>query len=189
VVEINYIMKKNKTLIVLLRGINVGGKRKILMGDLRMLLGKNGYSEVRTYIQSGNILLQSDKEKDIQKIEIHIQKLIEEAYGFVVSTVVLPFEILKKAYANKPFPNPESETISLHLTILQSVPDPDLVKAIANFDAGVDRFQIKEQFVYLRCEGKYHKSKLTNNFFEKKLKVSATTRNWRTLGKLIEMGE
>jgi len=180
-------MKKDKTFIVLLRGINVGGKRKILMGDLRMLLGKNGYSEIRTYIQSGNILLQSDKETNTKKIGIHIQKLIEKAYGFVVPTVVLSFEALKKAYEDKPFPNPESDKISLHLTILQSVPDPELVKAIADFDAGADRFQIKKQFVYLRCEGKYHKSKLTNNFFEKKLKVPATTRNWRTLGKLLEM--
>jgi len=179
---------KNKTLIVLLRGINVGGKRKILMGDLRTLLGKNGYSEIQTYIQSGNILLQSHKEKDITKIGTHIQKLIEKAYGFLVPTVVLPFEVLKKAYGNKPFPDPESDNISLHLTILQSAPDQELVKAIADFDAGADRFQIKGQFAYLRCEGKYHKSKLTNNFFEKKLKVPATTRNWRTLGKLIEMG-
>lgn len=178
---------KNKTLIVLLRGINVGGKRKILMGDLRTLLSKNGYSEIRTYIQSGNILLQSDKEKDTEKIGVHIQKLIEETYGFIVPTVVLPIEKLKKAYSENPFPDPESDKISLHLTILQSVPKPALVKAIADFDAGADRFQIKGQFVYLRCEGKYHKSKLTNNFFEKKLEVPATTRNWRTTGKLLEM--
>ncbi len=179
---------KNKTLIVLLRGINVGGKRKILMGDLRMLLAKNGYSEIRTYIQSGNILLESDQEKDTEKIGVHIQQLIEKTYGFTVPTVVLPLEKLKKAYANNPFPAPESDKISLHLTILQASPKPALVKAIADFDAGADRFLIKDQFVYLRCEGKYHKSKLTNTFFEKKLEVSATTRNWRTVGKLLEMG-
>lgn len=179
---------KNKTLIVLLRGINVGGKRKILMGDLRMLLAKNGYSEIRTYIQSGNVLLESDKERDTEKIGVNIQQLIEKAYGFIVPTVVLPLEDLKKAYADNPFPAPASDKTSLHLTILQSAPKPVLVKAIADFDAGADRFIIKDQFVYLRCEGKYHKSKLTNNFFEKKLEVSATTRNWRTLGKLIEMG-
>ncbi len=180
---------KNKTLIVLLRGINVGGKRKILMGDLRMLLGKNGYSEIRTYIQSGNILLESDKEQDTKKIGVHIQQLIEKTYGFIVPTVVLPAESLKKAHAKNPFPAPESDKISLHLTILQTTPKPALVKAIADFDAGADRFQIKGQFVYLRCEGKYHKSKLTNNFFEKKLAVAATTRNWRTVGKLLEMVE
>ena len=178
---------KNKTLIVLLRGINVGGKRKILMGDLRMLLSKNGYSEIRTYIQSGNILLESDKEKDNEKIGVHIQQLIEKAYGFIVPTVILPVENLKKAYADNPFPAPASDKISLHLTILQSTPKPALVKSIADFDAGADRFIIKDQFVYLHCEGKYHKSKLTNNFFEKKLEVPATTRNWRTLGKLLEM--
>jgi len=180
---------KSKTLIVLLRGINVGGKRKILMGDLRMLLGKNGYSEIRTYIQSGNILLQSDKEKDTEKIGVHIQKLIEQTYDFIVPTVVLPAEKLKKAHRENPFPAPESEKISLHLTVLQTAPKPALVKSIADFDAGADRFEINGQFVYLRCEGKYHKSKLTNNFFEKKLEVSATTRNWRTVGKLLEMAE
>ena len=179
---------KNKTLIALLRGINVGGKRKILMGDLRTLLSKNGYSEIRTYIQSGNILLESDPEKEVEKIGIHIQGLIEKTYGFIVPIVVLPAENLKKAYVENPFEIPASDTVSLHLTILQSVPDPALVKAIADVDAGADRFIIKKQFVYLRCEGKYHKSKLTNNFFEKKLAVPATTRNWRTVEKLIEMG-
>ena len=178
---------KNNTLIVLLRGINVGGKRKILMGDLRSLLGKNGYSEIRTYIQSGNIVLESEKEKDTKKIGVHIQKLIEKAYGFVVPTVVLRKEDLEKAHTNNPFPTPTSETTSLHLTILQATPDSKLVETIADFEAGGDRFIIKEQFVYLCCEGKYHKSKLTNNFFEKKLKVPATTRNWRTVRKLLEM--
>ena len=178
---------KNKTLIVLLRGINVGGKRKILMGDLRKLLAENGYTEIRTYIQSGNILLESDKEMDTEKIGVHIQKLIEKTYGFVVPTVVLSFEDLKNAHTNNPFPTPKLETTSLHLTILQSTPDSKLVETITDFDAGTDRFIIKDQFVYLCCEGKYHKSKLTNNFFEKKLKVPATTRNWRTVGKLLEM--
>lgn len=178
---------KNKTLIVLLRGINVGGKRKILMGDLRKLLAENGYTEIRTYIQSGNILLESDKEMDTEKIGVHIQKLIEKTYGFVVPTVVLPLKDLKNAHTNNPFPTPKSETTSLHLTILQSTPDSKLVETITDFDAGADRFIIKDQFVYLCCEGKYHKSKLTNNFFEKKLKVPATTRNWRTVGKLLEM--
>jgi len=178
---------KNQTFVVLLRGINVGGKRKILMGDLRKLLAENGYSEIRTYIQSGNILLESDKEKDTEKIGVHIQKLIETTYGFLVPTIVLSSKALRKAHSNNPFPTPKSETTSLHLTILQSAPDSKLVETIADFDAGADRFIIENQFVYLCCEGKYHKSKLTNNFFEKRLKVSATTRNWRTVGKLLEM--
>jgi len=174
--------------ISILRGINVGGKRKILMADLKSLYSKLGYKNVISYIQSGNVIFDA-KETDHQKIEAKIYKAINKAYGFEVPVVVRSVEEIKHAVANNPFAKNKTETESLHLTFLKEIPSTENLEKIATYDYSPDKFKIIDKDVFLICSGKYHKSKLTNNFFEKKLKVAATTRNWKTVNKLLELSQ
>ena len=173
--------------ISLLRGINVGGKRKILMADLKELYKKLGYKNIVTYIQSGNVIFEA-KEKDQSKIEAKIYKAIQKAYGFEVPIVVRSVEEIEEIISNNPFTK-KTAIESLHLTFLKEIPSEENLEKIATYDYSPDQFKIVGKNVFLYCEGKYHKTKLSNTFFEKKLKVGTTTRNWKTVNKLLELSK
>ncbi len=176
--------------IALLRGINVGGKRKILMADLRELLAGIGFTDVKTYIQSGNIFFNLSNEMSDAEIADAIEKLISDNYGFDVSVVIRSVEEVEQAIENNPFYTGEEENITnLHLTFLKEKPSEENQLKTEEYNYEPDKFVIKNKDVFIFCEGKYHKSKLTNTFFEKKLKVSTTTRNWKTVLKLLELSQ
>lgn len=172
--------------IAILRGINVGAHRKILMADLKKVLTNLGLKEVITYIQSGNVLFQSLMTKD--EIEVLITNTINENYGFEVPVIVIPVTV----FAQLPKLNPYIDNTSvekMHVTFLKKLPVIENAKHLCSIgvDYAPDRFEIQNQIVFLSIADKYHKSKLSNNFFEKKLKVTATTRNWKTVMRLIEL--
>lgn len=176
--------------IALLRGINVGGKRKILMADLRELLTGIGFTDVKTYIQSGNIFFNLSNEMNDAEIADAIEKLISDNYEFNVPVVVRSVEEVQQAIKSNPFYAENEEDIThLHLTFLKEKPSEENQLKTEEYNYEPDKFVIKNKDVFIFCEGKYHKSKLTNTFFEKKLKVSTTTRNWKTILKLLELSQ
>ena len=96
-------------LISILRGINVGGKRKILMADLRELYEKLGFKNPQTYIQSGNVLFDYTGKKKIADIESTIYKAIQKAYDFEVPVIVRTVKEITDAYNNNPFATKDTE--------------------------------------------------------------------------------
>lgn len=170
--------------IAILRGINVGGKRKILMVDLKSLCEKMGWENVKTYIQSGNLIFKSGKETS--ELEKELEKAIAEKFGFDVPVIVRTEKELEVSIQDNPFFDNASIN-QLHLTLLKEKPTKENEKKTLAYNYEPDKFSIKEKDVFIYCEGKYHQSKLTNNFFEKKLKVNATTRNWKTVLKLSQL--
>ena len=176
------------TFIAILRGINVGGKRKIRMEELRQMLNDLGLRDVRTYIQSGNVVFESEDVADKFELSRLIQDALATQYGYDVPVQVLSASELKRALSDNPFYQRDPENIDqYHLTFLDRVPDREQIEAVQVMNEGDDQFEIDGRFVFIRCFGKYHKSKLSNQFFEKKLGVNATTRNWKTVRKLGEM--
>jgi uncharacterized protein (DUF1697 family) len=173
--------------ISILRGINVGGNRKIPMADLKSLFGKIGFANVQTYIQSGNVIFDSE-ETDIRSQEVKIQKIITETFGFDVPVIVRTSGEWAESIANNPFWKEKDADIDrLHLTFLKDLPDPEKLERINTFAFPPDKFQIIGKDVFVFCSAGYSDSKLTNQFFESKLGVPATTRNWKTILKLHEM--
>jgi len=175
------------THLALLRGINVAGKRKILMADLRTLMTNLGHTNVTTYIQSGNVLFTTTKKQSLEKIADQITQEIETQYEFTVPVIVLKTADLKTAATQNPFPINETTINQLHLTFLKTTPSPENLKKIKTYNFPPDQFSINGNFVYLLCENKYHKTKLSNTFFEKKLAVPASTRNWKTITKILTL--
>ena len=173
--------------IALLRGINVGGHRKIKMADLKALMTKLGYTRVTTYIQSGNILLDTVTPAKSTEIAKQIKNGIETQFGFDVPVVVLDAKKLEEAVAQNPFK--QAEPSQLHITFLSEEPAPAAQNNINPVDFKPDAFVIQGSLVFLKLEGSYHKTKLSNGFFEKKLGVEATTRNWKTVLKLTELAK
>lgn len=174
--------------ISILRGINVGGSRKILMADLKKMYEKLGFSKVETYIQSGNVIFESAQNGPTSDLEQNIQRAIAETFGFDVPVIIRSSEEVTESIANNPFWKEKDVDIDrLHLTCLKEVPSPELVEKIKEFQYLPDRYEIIGNDVFIFCAAGYGTSKLVNSFFESKLKTSATTRNWKTVMKLHEM--
>lgn len=169
-----------KKFIVLLRGINVSGKNKIPMADLRELLSDLKFQNVQTYIQSGNVILESDLEKKV--ICEKIKNGIQEKFGFDVSVLTRTTGQLEKVIKDYPF-SIENEKI-VAFTFLNQVSKETEIE-VKNI--GEDKYKIADEVVYLFCPSGFGKTKLTNNVIEKKLNVIATTRNLRTTLKLLEL--
>jgi uncharacterized protein (DUF1697 family) len=173
-----------QTYISMLRGINVSGQKKIRMADLKIAYESLGLVNVQTYVQSGNVVFESD-EKDITKLRRSIETQIEKSFGFSVPVLIRTAGEFKRIIENHPFKN--EEPIRVLVTFLYEHPEPSKLDDLRDYKDKVDHFAIGEQEIYLFCPGGYGKTKLSNTFFEKKLEVIATTRNWKSVNALYQM--
>ncbi len=172
-----------KTFIALLRGINVSGHKKILMTDLKNLFEKEGFQNVRTYIQSGNVIFHSlAKAKDCETL---IFEALKTKYGWEVPVLVKTALEIEKILENCPFS--EEKKAKSYFVLLQSIPSFENVSITESISYPNEEFLIANSCVYLYSELGASKAKLSTNFFERKLKVRATARNYRTMRKLLEM--
>jgi len=173
--------------VVLLRGINVSGHKKIKMVDLREMLNKLKFHEVETYIQSGNIVLNSS-ENDNVKIAEKVKKGIADTFGFDVPVLVRTYEELKSIFDGNPYTDAaDIEGKKIYFALLEETPQPEAIEEFRKENFVHDRFVVTNNCVYLNYINGAGKAKLTNNLIERKLKVSATSRNYRTMTKLLEM--
>ena len=169
-----------KKYIVLLRGINVSGKNKLPMEELRDLLNDLGFQNVQTYIQSGNIILESGEGKSVTCNTI--KEGIQNKFGYDVPVIARTIPEWKKAIAKYPFPVDNTKIVAfvfLNRKIYETKID---VK-----DINDDEYLIEKDMVYIHCPTGFGKTKLSNNLFERKLNVTATTRNYNTTLKLLEL--
>ncbi|WP_343488033.1 DUF1697 domain-containing protein [Allomuricauda sp. d1] len=173
------------TYIGFLRGINVGGQKKIKMADLRESLEKAGFKSVQTYIQSGNLVFM-DKSSERQVVAKNIEQILLKDFGFEVPVLVTTAQQLKKILEENPFSN-DAEQKNLYFALLHEAPDENEKANLKPADYPNETFHMAEDCVYLNCKKGAGKAKLTNNIIERKLKVTATTRNLRTMQKMVEM--
>lgn len=175
-----------ETYISILRGINVGGHKLIKMQALTKLYEDLGFKNVKTYIQSGNVVFQA-KQMDPALLETMISKKIMDVFTFEVPITVKLQKEIAKIHKNNPFINENNYDINLlHVTFLSQKPKQADIANITG-DFGNDEYIISDKAIYLYCPNGYGNTKLTNTFFENKLKVSATTRNWKTTTELLNM--
>ncbi|MBK7884865.1 MAG: DUF1697 domain-containing protein [Chitinophagaceae bacterium] len=167
----------------MLRGINVSGQKKILMKDLKILYEDAGFKNVQTYIQSGNVIFNSTSSKNLsQKIE---QKILEK-YQFQVSVIIRTIDEMAMAIKNNPLTKDKKiDQSRLYVTFLAELPGSDHVITMNTVNYQPEKFIIKEKEVFVFCPNGYRETKFSNNFIEKKLQVTATTRNWNTVNKLF----
>jgi uncharacterized protein (DUF1697 family) len=174
--------------IAILRGINVGTGRKVPMADLRKLCESLGLQQVQSYIQSGNLVFELPNPESIPELEARLQKAFSEAFGFEIPVLIRTAEEWAESIAQNPFLKEENVDIDrLHLTCLKELPSPELLEKIKVFQYLPDRYEIAGREVFVYCAAGYGKTRLTNSFFETKLKCLATTRNWKTVMQLNEL--
>jgi uncharacterized protein (DUF1697 family) len=190
------------TIIALLRGINVGGRNVLPMAELRAQLEGLGLHEVRSYIQSGNVVFRADDDVDreagegagspeernarLALLSERITAAVEDSHGFAPRVLLLWATDFLRAAAANPFPEGESEPKTLHLYFLaDEARAPDLA-SLESLRADSERFALVDDVFYLHAPEGIGRSKLAARV-ERALGVPATARNWRTVGKLVEM--
>lgn len=173
--------------IALLRGINVSGQMQIKMAELKLLFESLGLNNVQTYIQSGNVVF-SGLAKQAAEIQKLISNKITEVYDFEVPVLVLKANDFEKVLNSNPYlQDTHVKSENLYVTLLAEDPTPENLIKLEHVDFNPDQFIIEGRNIYLNISGGYGRTKLNNNFFENKLKVTATTRNWKTIQKLSEI--
>jgi len=179
--------KTMKIYIALLRGINVSGQKKIKMADLRKALQKLPFEDIETYIQSGNIVFKTAY-TNVVEIEELIKKTILDSFGFDVPVLVKSSVELEEILQANPYTNPNDlAEKKIYYVLLKSAPKANAIPNLNQDDYPNELFDITSSCVYLNCKKGAGNAKLTNNIIEKKLAVSATTRNHRTMTKLLEI--
>lgn len=175
--------------LAILRGINVGGHRKILMADLKAMMEQLGFSSILTYIQSGNVWFDAEEGSDPLALSQQIEQAILDRFGHEVPVIIRTLGQLEQAVRMNRFYREGVELSRLHLTFLSAEADTEKKAALDYTPYLPDQFHIVRSHVFLYLENKYHQTKLSNAFFEKKLGVKATTRNWKTVLKLLELAQ
>jgi len=172
------------TFVLLLKGINVGGHKKIPMADLRDLLTKSRYKNGKTYIQSGNVILESAA-NDIAEIEPDITAAILKQFGFEVSVLVKTRHDLERIFNSSPFS--EEKKKASYFIMLHKTPDADLVREASEKVYEGEEYEIINDCIYFFCEKGFGQAKFNVSFFEQKLNTFATARNYNTMLKLLSL--
>ncbi len=156
------------------------------MPALKAMFERLGFEEVRTYLQSGNVVFQSS-EIDTSSLESRIEAAILEEFGFVVSTLIREPSDLQRVVDANPFPNQTiSNPIQPYLIFLKNAPSTRTLEPPANEPA---KHVFGELEIFVHYPNSAGVSKLSNNFVERKLNTSASMRNWRTVLALLEMSK
>jgi uncharacterized protein (DUF1697 family) len=175
--------------IAFIRGINVGRKNRIKMADLVKALDLSGLKNIKTYLQSGNIIFEHDNYDNIN-ISRDIERKISQDFGISVNVIIRREDELETIIELNPFiKDPDIEHSKLHVTYLKEIPDKDLILNLGQFKGKNEDLKVNNKEIYLYLPNGYAKTKLTNEFFEKKLKTISTTRNWKTTTKILEIAK
>ncbi|CEN42882.1 conserved hypothetical protein [Capnocytophaga canis] len=179
--------KNMNTYIVLLRGVMPTGKNKIpSMAFLKEILEKSGFVNVKTYIQSGNVVLQT--ELSPAEVSRKVHEVIKENIGAELPVIVKTADEIAQVLSENPFTeNHDSKRV--FFTLFSDELSLPLAKELKMQDFGEEKFDFSEKALYMYLPKDASRSKLSNNFLEKKLNITATTRNFNTLSKLVAMAE
>lgn len=172
-------------MVALLRGVNVGGVR-VPMAELRSLLEREEFGEVRSYLQSGNVIVTSSS-SDPGRLSKAIETVIEDWLGLSIRVIVRNRAELSKVVDSNPFLKPRVNPTMLHAVFLDSAPSADRVAGLDPDRSPPDRFSVAGREIYVHYRDGSGRSNLSLDYFEKKLGVAGTARNWNTVTRLLDM--
>jgi uncharacterized protein (DUF1697 family) len=173
--------------VAMLRGINLGGHKKVKMDLLRGSLETLGLKRVQTYIQSGNVVFQTGTFSP-SELSTKIEKNILKDFGFPVLVILRTSDDLARTVKNNPFLKQRGvDPEKLHVTFLPDAPEPSVLQELAGLTTAPDQSCCVEKEIYLYLPNGMAHSSLTNNPLERRFLNRATTRNWRTVNQVYQM--
>ncbi|MFO7538830.1 MAG: DUF1697 domain-containing protein [Chloroflexota bacterium] len=174
------------TFIALLRGINVSGRNKIPMADLRSLCTDLGWDEVQSYIQSGNLIFKTGAKKTI--LEAELEQAIERHFGLSIPVIVRPAADWPAYVSGNPYPDAsQREPNRVMLALSKSAPKPDAVTRLADYTVNGERVTQVGDALWIHYPEGSGRSKLSPAVLDRLVGSPVTTRNWRTVLKLNEL--
>ena len=179
-------MSEGQTYVALLRGINVGGKHKLPMKELAAIFSECKCAEVRTFIQSGNVVFSASPEV-VKQLPAIIGRKIEERFGFPAPTILRDCQELTKAIRDNPFAKQGLPESALHLYFLAKLPTSAAVKSLDPNRSAPDEFRVIGRHIYLHLPNGMARTKLTTAYFDSRLATVCTARNWATVNKLWQL--
>ena len=173
-------------IVALLRGINVGGKNRMPMKELAALFVDAGCDDVRTYIQSGNVVFRTGPAEG-EEISSIISASILSRFGYRVPVITRTGREFQTIVQANPFVEAGADADKLHVFFLADLPDGAQVEALDPDRSPGDEFAVQGREIYLYCPNGVARTKLTNSYFDSRLSTTSTTRNWRTVLRLLEL--
>jgi uncharacterized protein (DUF1697 family) len=173
--------------IVLLRGINLAGRRRVGMADLRKLLEGRGYEDVRTHLQSGNVVLTSSLPTD--RLEKKLERELEAGLGFKVEVIVRTRAELARVVARNPLGEVAKDPSRYLVTFLRAKPAANLVREFRDLDVTPEQIAVSGREVYSWHPGGFQGSPLAKLLSKTGVSGAGTNRNWRTVTKLLDLAD
>ena len=173
--------------VVLLRGINLGGRNRVAMGTLRQVLSSSGYRDVQTYVQSGNVVLRSRLQEKGLAADVH--QHLSDTFGLDIGVLVRDATQMAEVAANNPFLRPGVDHgRQLHVAFLEAAPGPRTIAALDPHRAPPDVLHPRGREIYIWAPNGIGPSKVLHGL-DRILATSMTVRNWRTVTALLDMTE
>lgn len=173
--------------IAFLRAINVGGYRKIKMQDLQQMFENLGFKNVQTYIQSGNVVFDSD-ESDPEFLSQSIEKQIDSQFGHDVPVMIRTPEDVEKLITANPFDGENEDPFRLYVTFFLESPSPEKQQELRDLSSDIEKFDFVDGDLFSLIDKKTNqKVNFSNGYVEKIIGIPGTGRNWRTVNKMVEM--
>jgi uncharacterized protein (DUF1697 family) len=173
--------------IALLRGINLGSNRRVAMGRLRELIAELGYGDVRTYLQSGNVVLTSPAPPE--RLQRELEELIAREVGLETRVLVRTRDELADVIERDPLAGVADNPKRYQVSFLSAEPDPEVVRELGRVDVAPERFVVSGREIYAWHPDGIQRSKLVAALSDKRLGVTATARNWNTVTKLLALAD
>ncbi len=173
--------------VALLRGVNVGRHKRMRMAELRDALVAAGLDEVSTYLQSGNVLFSAETD-DRSTLESSIEAAVGERFGFDVAVLVRSAEQMQEVVVSNPYaPQAASDPTRVHAMFLAASPSAEAWSRVDPASVAPDEFSVNDDVVYMHLPNGMGGAQLPDAIVQAELGVAATTRNWRTVTRLLEM--
>lgn len=171
-----------------LRAVNMAGHNKMRTAELSEMLSEAGFPDAKIFIQSGNVVLRSSNSPE--KLATVLENAIREKFGYDITVIIRDLNRLSGLKSRNPYLEEELfDPSKMAVLFLDKLPEPAFLKKISEVNYPPDKFTVESEEIFLFCPDGFGRSKLTTNFFEKKLGVKATARNWKTIGSLLEIAE
>lgn len=172
----------------LLRGVNMTGHNTVKMTDLVAVYRKLGLRDAESYIQSGNVIFNIPENKSLQLLSSRIEEAILKKFNFKIPVIIRTLDELKETISVDLFKDEKSfNEDRLSVIFLKEFPQPEQIEKVKSIDYPPDKFKIIGKEIFIYCPNGFGKTKLYTSFFENKMKVTGTARNWKTVNKIFEL--
>jgi uncharacterized protein (DUF1697 family) len=179
-----------ETFITFLRGINMTGHNSVKMTDLTLLYKNLGFTDAVTYIQSGNVIFTGYNNLTAPEIALMIEKAILERFNFIIPVMIRTVEEIRSFMSLNPFLYEDNfDPSKMAVILLYEKATEQQIQKVAYIDYPPDKFKIEGKEIFLYCPNGFGRTKIYTNFFEKKMGVTGTARNWKTISAILDITE